>query len=165
MILILLLVITIIIYRILNKRKAYLRLYNTLIDIASIDNVVEIKKCKAFDYEVKYKDKIYLIKMIYHPACYEINVNSKDYFQVNVGAVSSRKSGEKMNNVYDLMNFNLEENNYPKNTVKLYVIYPYSKTLLKVLNECDYQFIKPNTNLYGCKMTNFTELKENFDLF
>ena len=44
MILILLLIIAIIIYRVLNKRKAYLRLYNTLIDIASIDNVVEIKK-------------------------------------------------------------------------------------------------------------------------
>jgi putative pyruvate formate lyase activating enzyme len=59
--------------------------------------------------------------------------NAKDYFQVNRGTVSSRKSGEKMNNVYDLINFNLEENNYPKNTVKLYVVYPYSSTLLKVL--------------------------------
>ena len=165
MIIILLLIITIIVCRILNKRKAYLRLYNTLIDIASIDNVVEKKKCKAFDYEIRYNDKIYLIKMIYHPACYEINVNAKDYFQVNRGAVSSRKSGEKMENVYDLINFNLEENNYPQNTVKLYVVYPYSKTLLKVLNECEYQFIKPNTNLYGCKMTNFTELKDNFNLF
>ena len=103
--------------------------------------------------------------MIYHPACYEINVNAKDYFQVNRGAVSSRKSGEKMDNVYDLINFNLEENNYPKNTVKLYVVYPYSKTLLKVLNECEYQFIKHSTNIYGCKMINFTELKDNFDLF
>ena len=165
MILILLVVIAIIVYRILNKRKAYLIVYNTLIDIASIDNVIWKKKCKDFDYEVKYNDKIYLIKMIYHPACYEINVNSKDYLQVNVGAVSSRKSGEKMNNVYDLINFNLEENNYPKNTVKLYVIYPYSKTLLKVLNECEYQFIKPKTNIYGTKVTNFTELKDNFNEF
>ena len=165
MIIVLLIVIAIIVFSYIKKRNAYKRLYNTLVEIASSENVIEKKGCKAFDYEVKHNEKIYLIKMIYHPGCYEINVNAKDYFQVNRGTVSSRKSGEKMNNVYDLINFNLEENNYPKNTVKLYVVYPYSATLLKVLNECEYQFIKPNTNLYGTKMTNFTELKDNFDLF
>ena len=105
------------------KNKAYNNLYSKLVDIAGANN---IKKgtSNAFDYEINYNDKIYLIKMIYHPRSYEININSKNYWQVNRGIVSSRKSGEQMKKVYDLIEFDLKTNNYPKNTVKLYVIYP-----------------------------------------
>lgn len=159
-----LLIIAIVIIKKIIKNIAYKTLYTTLIDIANEVNIKQVKS-KAFDYEVKYNNKIYLVKMIYHPACYEINVNSKDYWQVNKGAVSSRKSGEKMEKVYDLINFDAQKNGYPKDTIKLYVIYPLSTTLMKVLNECEYEFITPKTDIYGCKMTNFNSLKENFDKF
>ena len=106
-------------------------------------------------------DKKYLIKMIYHPKSYEININSKKYWQVNRGIVSSRKSGEQMKKVYDLINFDLKENEYPKNTIKLYVIYPFSKRLLKVINECEMIFIKPNTDIYGCRIINYNSLEED----
>jgi hypothetical protein len=142
------------------KNKAYNKLYSKLIDISGINNIKR-GTSKAFDYEINYNDKIYLIKMIYHPRSYEININAKSYWQVNRGVVSSRKTGEQMNNVYDLIEFDLTENNYPKNTVKLYVIYPYSKALLKVINECEMVFIKPNTDIYGCKIVNFITLEED----
>ena len=159
-----LLIIAYIIYIKIKKSKAYMRLYSTLVGIAEIENVKQVR-CKAFDYEVKYNEKTYLVKMIYHPGLYEINVNAKDYWQVNRGAVSSRKSGEKMDGVYDLINYKLEENGYSKDTIKLYVIYPYSQTLLKVLNECEYEFIKPHTDIYGCQMTNDRDLIDKFSKF
>jgi hypothetical protein len=157
-------IIAIVIYKKIKKSMAYKSLFNTLIEIANLDNVKCIKS-KAFDYEVKYCNKTYLIKMIYHPNAYEINVNSRDYWQVNKGAVSSRKSGEKMDKVYDLINYEPQKNGYPEDTIKLYVIYPFSSTLMKVINECEYEFVKPTTNIYGCKMTNFTKLKEDFNKF
>ena len=142
------------------KNRAYNKLFSKLIDIAGIENVKNVNS-KAFDYEMILNDRTYLIKMIYNPKSYEINVNSKKYWQVNRGIVSSRKSGEQMQKVYDLINFDLKEKNYSKNTVKLYVIYPFSKRLLKVINECEMIFIKPNTDIYGCRIINFNTLEED----
>ena len=163
MITILTIILIVVIIRQLNIKKARNLTQQKLINIAGESNVKRVLKNKTFDFEVTYKNKIYLIKMIYHPSRAEINVNSKRYWQINKGSVSSRKSGEQMKGVYDLINFNLIENNYPKNTVKLYVIYPDSKVLLKVLNECEMEIIKPNTDIYGTKINRFIELEENFE--
>ena len=163
MILILLIVITIIIIRINNIKKAYNNLYLKLSQIAGLENIKIYKKNKTFDFEMNYNNKIYLIKMIYHPSRAEINVNAKDYWQINRGTVSSRTSGEQMKGVYDLINFDLKNNNYPKNTVKLYVIYPDSVSLLKVINECEMKFITPQIDIYGCKMNRFIDLEEKIN--
>ena len=147
-----------------NKKKALNNIQEALITLAGSENVTYVKS-KAYDFMVNYNEKTYLIKMIYHPARHEINVNAKDYWQVNKGVVSSRKTGEQMQGVYELINFDLKSNNFSKNTVKLYVIYPSSRCLMKVLNECEMQFIKPKTDIYGTKMTNFTDLVDNFNEF
>ena len=68
-----------------------------------------------------------------------------------------------MKGVYDLINFDLKNNNYPKNTVKLYVIYPDSVSLLKVINECEMKFITPQIDIYGCKMNRFIDLEEKIN--
>jgi hypothetical protein len=148
-----------------KKKKSLDEIYCTLTDIAGIDNVKRVSS-KIFDFDMDYNNKKFLIKMIYHPSRSEINVNSKDYWQVNEGSVSSRKSGTQMLGVYDLLNFDLEKNNYDKKTtVKLYIIYPCSNRLLKVINECEMEFIKPQTDIYGCRVNNFTDIKEKIDQF
>ena len=153
------------ILNIFKKKKALDEVKQTLIEIAGESSVVKIDS-KAFDFEMDYNNKKFLIKMIYHPTRNEININSKDYWQVNEGTVSSRKSGTQMQGVYDLVNFDLASNGYNKNdTQKLYVIYPSSRVLLKVINECEMEFIKPETDIYGCKVNNFTDLKENINKF
>ena len=67
--------------------------------------------------------------------------------------------------VYDLIFLNLEENNFPLNTVKLYVIYPNSKNLVKVINECEMVFIKPNVDIYGSRVNNYSDLEQNINQF
>ena len=162
MILILLIIIICVVVRQLNIKKAFKLTEEKLVNVAGSDNVKRILKNKAFDFEVSYNNKLYLVKLIYHPSLAEINVNSRNYWQINKGTVSSRKSGEQMKGVYDLINFKLVDNNYPKNTIKLYVIYPDSRCLLKVLNECEMKFITPDTDIYGCRMNRFKDLEENF---
>lgn len=156
--------ITFFIIRKLMKNKALIKLNLTLTQIAGIENVKKIKS-KIFDFEMKYNNKTFLIKMIYHPNKHEINVNSKSYWQINRGVVSSRKSGEQMQGVYDLINYNHLANGYDKNTVKLYVIYPYAKRMMKVINECEMKFIQPETDIYGCKINNYQDLKQNINRF
>lgn len=150
---------------VLKKKKALSEVKQTLIEIAGESSVVKVDS-KVYDFEMDYNNKKFLIKMIYHPSRNEININSKSYWQVNEGSVSSRKSGVQMQGVYDLVNFDLASNGYNKSdTVKLYVIYPSSRVLLKVINECEMEFIKPETDIYGCKVNNFTDLKENINKF
>lgn len=163
MILILIIILIILYIKISNRRKAHNLLFIKLSNIAGIENVKIIQKNKAFDYEMNYNGKIYLVKLVYHPSCAEINVNSKNYWQINKGVVSSRKTGEKMDGVYDLINYDLALNNYPKNTVKLYVIYPDCVRMMKVLNECEMKFITPDTNIYGTKVNRYKDLEENID--
>ena len=127
--------------------------------------VEEVKKNKAFDFIAKKNGKTYLVKTVFFFCQDEINVNSKDYWQANHGAVSSRKKGEKVPNVYDLVNYDLKLNGYDENTIKLYVIYPQATTLMKVINECEMVMIKPNVDCHGAKLTNFTNLQRDFDLF
>jgi hypothetical protein len=155
---------TIVIINKVLKDKAYTNVYNTLCKLAGNDNVSRVKS-KAFDFEVDFNNKKYLVKMIYNPGRHEINVNAKDYWQINKGVVSSRKSGEQMKNVYDLINFKIDGENYKKNTIKLYVIYPDSIGLMKVINECEMEFVKPKTDIYGTKMTKYVNLEEEFKEF
>ena len=157
------LIISIIIYNIMRKKLALKKIKETLEQC--LCEVEEVKKNKAFDFIAKKNGKTYLVKTVFFFCQDEINVNSKDYWQANHGAVSSRKKGEKVPNVYDLVNYDLKLNGYDENTIKLYVIYPHATTLMKVINECEMVMLKPNVDCPGAKLTNFTNLQRDFDLF
>ena len=154
------LVIVYIVFTIVVKHKAYDSIFKTLL---SVSNDVKKIKSKAFDYEMKYNDKTFLIKVIYNPSSDEICINAKHYWQKNHGVVSSRKKGDQIKGVYDLIFFDLEANGYSKDTVKLYIIYPESKRLMKVINECEMIFIKPEVDIYGCRIVNFLTLKDDIN--
>ena len=147
----------------LNKAKAYKNLHNTLLKFS--DKVEIVKDNKAFDFKMTYNDKLFLIKLIYNPACSEININAKHYWQKNEGVVSSRKKGEQMKGVYDLIFYDLKANNLPSNTVKLYVIYPDSSRLMKVINECEMVMIDPSVDIYGARVEKYVRLEQNIDKY
>ena len=83
MITILTIILIIFIIKSAKRKKARQGLYDKLCNIASSENVKIIEKNKAFDYEMLYNDRTYLVKLIYHPSKAEINVNSKLYWQIN----------------------------------------------------------------------------------
>ena len=147
----------------INKRKAYKNLHEKLLTISS--SVEVVKKNKAYDFKMNHNGKLFLIKLIYNPSCDEICINAKHYWQQNHGVVSSRKKGEQMKGVYDLIFLDLAQNNFPLDTVKLYVIYPESQRLVKVINECEMIFIKPNVDIYGSRVNNYSDLEKNINEF
>ena len=154
------LIVIYIIVTLIVKAKAYDSIYKTLL---SISNDVKKTKNKAFDYEMRHNNRTFLIKVIYNPSSDEICINAKHYWQKNHGVVSSRKKGDQMKGVYDLIFYDLEANGYPSDTVKLYVIYPESKRLMKVINECEMVFIKPDVDIYGSRVINYLTMKEDID--
>lgn len=156
-------IIAIILYQKIRNKMALKKIEETLNTVC--DEVKVVEKNPAFDFECLKNNQKYLVKVVFFYCQDEININSKNYWQANHGAVSSRKKGEKLPNVYDLVNFNLEANGYPLDTKKLYVIYPKATTLMKVINECEMVLIKPNVDCHGSKVTNFDDLVRDFDLF
>lgn len=119
---------------------------------------IETNKDKTFDLKITTENKVILVKIIYHFNKAEINVNSKNYWQINRGVVSSRKKGEKMKNVYSLLQYDYKKNGYPKDTIRLHIIYPSSVRLIKVLNECEMAFINEKTDIYGTRIIPFNEI-------
>ena len=160
---IVLIIVFFIIYDKMRKKHA-LKVINEVLKKCA-DEVKPVLKNKAFDFEAIKGENTYLIKVVFFFCQDEININAKNYWQVNHGAVSSRKKGEKMPDVYDLVNYDLKANGYKEDTKKLYVIYPQATTLMKVINECEMVMIKPNIDCHGAKLTNFTNLERDFDLF
>ena len=106
---------------------------------------------KIYDLVIEKDDIKSLVKIIYNFDKAEINVNSKNYFQINYGVVSSRKKGEKLNNCYDLIDYKTDCN-------KLYLIYPEAIRLMKVINECEMIFIDDSTDIYGTKMIQYNKI-------
>ena len=152
-----------VIVSILNKKKAYTNLYNKLLSYT--DKVEVVKDNPAFDFKMDYNNKLFLVKLIYNPSCYEININAKHYWQRNEGVVYSRKKGEQMKGVYDLTFFDLKANNMPLDTVKLYVIYPDSTRLMKVINECEMVMINPSVDIYGTRVEKYNLLDQNINKY
>lgn len=116
-------------------------------------------KIKGIDFLAVKDNKKYVIKVVYNFDCAEISVNSKNFWQKNKGAVASRKSGNKIPNVYDLINLDLKSNNLT-DFKKVHIIYPNAQSLVHVLNECEIAFITPETKVYGTFFYNFKDLNK-----
>ena len=51
-----------------------------------------------------------------------------------------------------------------KEVRKLFIIYPNSRALLKVINECEMVFITPKTDIYGASIITYKQLEDDYDL-
>ena len=141
--------------QVLMKKNANKKIINLL---KNNGYMIEEGMKPYYDIKAIKDDKISFIKVIYNFKKNEINVNSKKYFQLNSGVVSSRKKGKKLEKVYDLIEMKVNDTEE-----KIYLVYPSSSRLLKVLNECEMQFIDENTDIYGTKMIEFVKAGEYFE--
>lgn len=137
------------VYKFIEKKKNFKKIIDKF---ASLGYIVTFNQNNVYDMTIEKDNQKTFVKVIFNPKRDEINVNSKEYFQLNHGVVSSRKKGEKIEGVYDLLRLKV------KDEKKLYLIYPSSKRLMKVLNECEMDFIDNNTDIYGAKMWQFDQL-------
>ena len=117
-----------------------------------------VKKGNKWEYDfiLEKNNKIKYVKVIFNYFKHEINVNSRDYFQRNKGVVASRKKGARIEKIYGLIEMNTKDE-------RIYLIYPSSVRLMKVINECEMVFIDKNTDIYGTKMLEFTKVGEDIE--
>ena len=51
-----------------------------------------------------------------------------------------------------------------KGIKKIYIIYPNSRSLLKYVNECEMEFVTPETDIYGTQVITYLALNEDLSL-
>ncbi len=141
----------------LKKKKTKATILNEL----QLHAPTIIHKNKSYDYELNLGESICLVKVLYNYRNQEISVNNKNYWQLNDKVVSSKRSGTKLEGIYDLVN--QTEFPYNKPIKKIYLIYPSARVLLKAVNESELIFITPNVDCYGVNLVKFDELNKFFD--
>ena len=114
----------------------------------------------AYDYHIENEEYRYLIKLIVNPNCQEICVNNAIKWQLRNGLHD--KDIRFVEGVELLMRMDIK--NDGKKVRKLFVIYPNSRALLKVINECEMIFVNPKTDIYGANIITFKQLEDDFDL-
>ena len=132
---------------------------NSLIPNNSTDYLIKKNDTSTFDYTFETPRVVYYIKIIPNLLNEEICVNNSVKWQL-------RRSfnDETLRFVEEVDGLMRMEINSSKNHKKLYIIYPNSRALLKVINECEMVFITPETDIYGANIITFKQLEDNFEL-
>ncbi len=105
----------------------------------------------------KYK---YYVKVIKNFNEDDICINSA--LKWNFGkALCSNKSKDVKENV-DLIRLDLQKEKNGKKPRKLFIIYPSAKSILMIVNECEYEFVDSSTDVYGNNIVTYENLKKDF---
>lgn len=115
----------------------------------------------AYDYTLDTPNFKYYFKVIPNFSAYEITVNNSIKWQIRRSYTD--ESLNFANGVEEFMRFDPPAINNKENK-KVYIIYPNSRSLLKYVNECEMEFITPDTDIYGTRVITYLTLSENIDL-
>lgn len=146
-----------------KRKNDLLRIFNTACKKRGItDYRLEYVKKETHDLYFESEKHIYYVKVIYNPANHEICINNAIKWQI-------RKLGENDENnmffadgIEPLMRLDLHNKN--KKEHKLFIIYPNTRALLKIINECEMVFVYPDTDVYGARVMTYYELDSNPEL-
>lgn len=157
-----------------NKRRIrtmFNNIENVLNSVVNIDKEnselkkIEYENKKAprlpYDYILKTRDYFYYIKVVDNNGGHEICVNNSVKWQIRKSF--NDESMHFVPEIEELMRMELpreDENRIPR---KLYIIYPNARSLLRYINECEMEFVHPNTDVYGTNIITYNDLKENID--
>ncbi|MCR5350306.1 MAG: hypothetical protein K6E20_04865 [Acholeplasmatales bacterium] len=125
-------------------------------------DLIHIEK-NAYEYEYKLttEKRIYFIKIIPNFANQEITINNSVKWQLR--KTINDTTLKFVENVEPLMRMDVQSKIDDKETVKLYIIYPNARTLLRYVNECEMEFVSPKTDVYGTRVVTFANLLQNGD--
>ncbi len=171
--LIVLLIFLIVLINTLNKKrieKMFTNVNTLLNKIVDCDK--DSSNLKKIEYESKKSPRLpydfildtesyrYYIKVVDNHSCAEICVNNSVKWQIRKSF--NDESMRFVPEIEELMRMELpkDENRIPK---KLYIIYPGARSLLRYINECEMEFVHPNTDVYGTNIVSYNDLIENID--
>ena len=114
----------------------------------------------AYDYFIETENYKYYIKLINNPNNQEICVNNAIKWQLRSGPHD--KEMRFVEGVEHLMRMDIKRDQ--KISRKVFIIYPNSKALFKVINECEMIFVNPDTDIYGANIITYKQLEDNYNL-
>ena len=150
-------------YRSHKKKKMFLAVEELLNEYVKADPLyskLEKSNVKEYDYILTTKEiKVYIMIIPnFHQG--EISINSPTKWQFRKTYLDS--SSHFIPRVDRLMRFEppMEMGLRIK---RLYIVYPSSKSLLRYINECEMEFVRPETDLNGCSVITYSFLLEHKD--
>lgn len=139
--------------KLIESLTFYLNKLNTKYDLT-------ILKKDTYDIDLKINDKHYVIKILIVPEYSEIQINSRVTWEVKYGAGNTPgKAQPHRRYLTEISEF--QKKDFDENIIKLVLINPKPKKIVKYINECEIIFVKSSTDVYGSKIIT----KDNFDIF
>jgi hypothetical protein len=144
-------------------RNMYLAVDNLLNKIVSANEGYELNKSAEaeYDYQLKTNKTVYYFKVIPNFDSEEITINNSVKWQLRKSF--NDESLRFVDGIEPLMRMELPANDNKINK-KLYIVYPNARTLLKYINECEMEFVHPDTDVYGTNIITYINLRENRDI-
>lgn len=150
--------IALITYLIVRKKKMYTNV-EKLLNSFLVNDTCSLNKISnnVYDYVLDLRTVMYYIKIVPHFSANEICVNNKVKWQIKSGAFDD--STKMISGIEGLMNLEIDETKTKiKKIKKLFIIYPSSKIILRYINECEMEFVYPDTDIYGSTIITYNQL-------
>ena len=111
------------------------------------------EKNKPYDYTLIIDETTYLLKTVSIPSFALVQINNKNTWEVKYGAGEAigkaQPYSKYLSNIQDFMRHKAKENE-----IKVAILIPKAKEIVMYINECEVEFVTPNTNVYGTRIIN-----------
>ncbi len=114
---------------------------------------------EPYDYILTSTKYQYYIKIIPNFKNEDICINSALKWNLGKSLATENKREVKINE--DLIRLDLKKEKNGKKPRKLFIIYPDAKSLIMIVNECEYEFVTSDTDVYGSHIITYNDLKNN----
>lgn len=112
-----------------------------------------------YQYDLKINDDKFILKTVSIPSYAEVQINNKVTWEIKYGAgktVGKAQPNRKyLSGIAGFMNYQNQD------VTKVVVLIPESKQTVMYINECEIEFVTPQTNVYGTRIINY----HDFTLF
>lgn len=126
------------------------------------------EKNKPYDYTLILDDTKYLLKTVSIPSFALVQINNKNTWEVKYGAGEAigkaQPYSKYLSTIQDFMKYKTKDDE-----IKVAILIPKAKEIVMYINECEIEFVTPNTNVYGTRIINtgdyslFKKIEENVE--
>lgn len=142
------------------KRKKLIEKLENYLKKVNINHEFKVLNHDIYDIDLSINNKKYVIKIVIVPEYSEIQINSKETWEVKYGAGNTPgKIQPHKRYLNEISTF--QKTNFPNGEIKLILFSPKPKKIVKYINECEIVFVNSSTDVYGSKV--ITE--DNFGIF
>jgi hypothetical protein len=118
---------------------------------------------RSYDFKLENDDTIYFVKIVNANKNNELVLTNQHRWYLNY-IKDATKSSKNKRVLSEMAAFTYFEFNSIKKVVKVALIYPGAKQILKYINESEVIFVTPKTDCWGYRLINFDRLDEDFRL-